>query len=127
MTTLGLVDKDVATLAGDLQKSADTEDLKLMLTASDSLAKAIDAATPSVNDLAAFPHTRDIANGYRTAFPLIHDGAKEIHDSLAAGNSAGVAPGFAKLHDGLAAYGQLRGSLSDLVEEALTQQRLYLK
>jgi hypothetical protein len=127
VTTLGIADKDIATLAADLQKSADTQDLHLMLTASDALAKGVDAATPSVNDLAAFPHTRDIANAYRTAFPLIHDGAKQIHDSLAAGDAGGVAPGFVKLHEGLAAYGQLRGKLSDVVAEALTQQRLYLK
>lgn len=127
VTTLGIVDRDIGTLTADLQKAADNEDLQLMLSTSGRLAGAIDAATPSIDALAAFAHTQPIAAQYRTAFPLIGQAAKQIHDSLAAGDGAGVGAGFTKLRDGLAAYGALRGTLSDLVAEALTQQRLYMK
>lgn len=127
VTTLGIADRDIGTLTADLQKAADTQDLRLMLTASDKLAKAIDAATPSIDALAAFAHTQPTAAGYRAAFPLIGEAAKQIHDSLAAGDAAGVKAGFTKLRDGLSAYAALRATLSDLVAEALTQQRLLVK
>lgn len=127
ITTLGIADRDIGTLTADLYKAADTQDLRLMLTASDKLATAIDAATPSIDDLAAFAHTEPTAARYRVAFPLIGEAAKLIHDSLAAGDAAGVEAGFTKLRDGLRAYAALRGTLSDLVAEALTQQRLLVK
>jgi hypothetical protein len=124
VTTLGVADNDIKAAGTDLEHAASTEDVNLMLSASDGLAKTVASLQPSVDKLSTFEHTKAIAAQYNVALPLLHDGAKKIHDSLAAGDSAGVEAGFTTLQKGWVEYDKVRAPLSDLVTESLAQQRL---
>ena len=54
-------------------------------------------------------------------------GAKQLRDAITAGDSAGVVAGSQQIATGLGHYGPIREQIAALVEQAIVQQRLYVK
>lgn len=124
---LGAADGEIEKAGNDLQKAADTQDLKAMWGAADGLAKMIDALLPNLDRLDVYPLTKPVGQLYRTAFPELAAGAKQLRDAITAGDSAGVVAGSQQIATGLRHYSPIREQIAALVEQAIVQQRLYVK
>lgn len=124
---LGAADGEIRKAGDDLQAAAARQDLKAMWGAADGLAKMIDGLMPNLERLEVYAGTSPIAAQYRAAFPDLAAGAKLLRDSITKGDSAGVVAGSQQIARGLAAYAPIRREIAGLVEQAIVQQRLYLK
>jgi hypothetical protein len=124
---LGAADGEIQKAGVDLQRAADTQDLRAMWGAADGLAKMIDGLMPNLDRLDFYPLTKPVAQLYRTAFPELAGGAKQLRDSITAGDSAGVIAGSQQIAKGIGDYGPIRPQIAALVEQAIVQQRLYVK
>ena len=125
MIALAAADAELAKAGADLQAAVGREDLVAMRGAADGLATLVDKLLPDIDDLEAEPATKGIATIYRASFPEISAGAKQLRDAITAGDANGILAGTQRILAGLQAYAPARDRLPDLVEQALTQQRLY--
>ena len=124
---LGAADGEIRKAGDDLQRAANTEDLKAMWGAADGLAKMINGLMANIDRLEVYDHTKPVAALYRTAFPELLAGAQQLRDSITKGDSAGVVAGSQLIAQGLLDYEPIRQQIADLVEEAILQQRLLLQ
>jgi hypothetical protein len=124
---LGAADGEIQKAKDDLQTAVDHEDLKAMWGAADGLAKMIDGLMPNLDRLDFYPLTKPVGQLYRTAFPELADGAKQVRDSITSGDTAGVESGFQLFAKGAEDYRPIRQQIAALVEQAIVQQRLYVK
>ena len=124
---LGAADGEIRKAGDDLQAAAAKQDLKAMWGAADGLARMIDGLMPNLERLEVYAGTSPIAAQYRASFPDLAAGAKLLRDSITKGDSAGVVAGSQQIARGLAAYAPIRREIAGLVEQAIVQQRLYLK
>jgi hypothetical protein len=124
---LGAADGEMQKAGADLQKAAETEDLKAMWGAADGLAKMIDGLMPNLDRLEAYEGTKPIAALYRAAFPEISAGAKQLRDAITAGDAAGIQAGYLRIVEGTKRYAPIRQQIGGLVEQAIVQQRLLLQ
>lgn len=125
LIALAAADTELGKAGADLQGAVDREDLAAMRGAADGLATLVDKLIPNIADLEAEPTTQGIAGIYRASFPEISAGAKQLRDAITAGDASGILAGTQRILAGLKAYAPARDQLPDLVEQALTQQRLY--
>jgi hypothetical protein len=124
---LGGADGEIEKAGNDLQAAAASKDLKAMWGAADGLAKMIDGLLPNIDRLEVYDGTKPAAAIYRKAFPELSAGAKQLRDSITAGDANGIVAGSRLIAQGLADYGPVRDLLGDLVEQAILQQRLLVK
>jgi hypothetical protein len=124
---LGAVDQQIANAGADLQAAVSREDLAGMWGAADGLAKLIDSEIPNIAELEKDPATQAAGAIYRQAFPEISAGAKQLRDAITAGDSQAIVAGTQRLLGGLHAYEPARELMVDLVEQATTQKRMYLR
>lgn len=124
---LGAADGEIQKAGADLQKAADTEDLKAMWGAADGLAKMIDALMPNLDRLDAYAGTQPVGALYRVAFPEMAAGAKQLRDAITAGDAAGIAAGYQQIAKAAQSYAPIRQQIGGLVEQAIVQQRLLLQ
>jgi hypothetical protein len=127
MVALGTVDEQIANAGADLQAAVQREDLAAMWGAADGLAKLIDAQLPNVGELAKDPATQAAGTIYQAAFPEISAGAKQLRDAITAGDAQAILAGTQRLLNGLHAYEPVRELIPDLLEQAVTQKRMYLR
>lgn len=120
---LGGIDGEIAKAGADLAKAADESDVAAMWGAADGLIPVIQDTSLSVEHLAAWDETAELAGYLQEAYPLMLEGATQLRDAITAGDSAGVQEGSRKLAQGLTEYAPARPILADLVPEALLQQR----
>lgn len=123
---LGAADGEIQKAGADLQKAADTEDLKAMWGAADGLAKMIDGLMPNIERLTSYSLTKPVGELYATAFPEISAGAKQLRDAITARDAAGITAGYQQIAKGITGYGPIRMQIAGLVEQAIVQQRLFL-
>lgn len=121
---LGAADGEIQKAGVDLQAAADAQDLKAMWGAADGLARMIDGLTPNIARLEFYPGTQPAAALYRKAFPELGNGAKQLRDSITAGDASGIVAGSQLIAQGLADYAPVREVIGGLVEQAIVQQRL---
>ncbi len=121
---LGGIDGEIAKAGRDFITAADARDVEAMWGAADGLIPVVSDLTLSVQHLAEWDKTTELAGYLETAYPLMLEGATQLRDSITAGDSAGVEEGSRKLAEGLTAYSPARAILADLVPEALLQQRV---
>jgi len=124
---LGAADGEIQKAGIDLETAVNNQDLKAMWGAADGLAKMIDGLMPNIARLEIYPATQPAAAIYRTAFPEISAGAKQLRDAITAGDANGIIAGSQQLEQGLADYGPVRQLIAGLVEQAIVQQRLLLQ
>jgi len=124
---LGAADGEIQKAGDDLQKAADEKDLEAMRGAADGLARMIEAIMPNVDRLDAYAGTKSVAALYRQAFPEIAAGARQLRDAVAARDGAGITAGYLRIVKGNDLYAPIREQIAALVEQAIVQQRLYLK
>lgn len=120
---LGGIDGEIARAGADLAKAADAGDPAAMWGAADGLIPVLEDTSLSVEHLAAWDETAELAGYLQKAYPLMLEGAIQLRDSITAGDSAGVHEGSVKLAQGLTEYAPARPILATLVPEALLQKR----
>ena len=123
---MGAADGEIQKAGVDLQKAADTEDLKAMWGAADGLARMIDGLMPNIDRLTSYPLTKPVGDLYAKALPEISAGARQLRDAITARDAAGISAGYQQIAKGIADYGPIRLQIAGLVEQAIVQQRLYL-
>jgi hypothetical protein len=124
---LGGADGEIEKAGNDLQAAAAKQDLKAMWGAADGLATMIDGLMPNIDRLEFYDGTKAAAAIYRKSFPELSAGAKQLRDSITAGDANGIIAGSQTIAQGLSDYGPVRELLGDLVEQAILQQRLLVK
>ena len=124
---LGAADRELQKAGADLQAAADKQDLAAMRGAADGLATLIDKLTPQIERLEAYPVTAQAGRLYRTAFPQLGAGAKQLRDAIGQGDAAGILAGSQQIARGLADYANARREIGPLVDQAILQQRLLVK
>lgn len=127
VVTLGAADAELQKAGVDLQSAADKQDLAAMKGAADGLADLVGKLTPQIERLEAYPLTARAGTLYRTAFPPLGAGARQLSDAIAKGDSAGILDGSRLIARSLADYAIARRELGPLVEQAILQQRLLVK
>ena len=98
-----------------------------MKGAADGLAELIDKLTPQIERLEGYSVTARAGALYRTAFPQLGAGARQLSDSIVKGDSAGILAGSQLIAQSLADYAAARREIGPLVEQAILQQRLFVK
>ena len=124
---LGAADGEIEKAGNDLQAAADAQDLKAMWGAADGLATLMDALIPDIDRLELYCGTQAAASIYRKAFPELATGAKQLRDSITAGDANGIVAGSQAIAQGLSDYGPVRQLIGALVEQAIVQQRLLVE
>ncbi|MEO5966439.1 MAG: hypothetical protein ABIR11_13320 [Candidatus Limnocylindrales bacterium] len=124
---LGKADLEIQNAGADLGAAAAYEDVQGMWGAADGLATLLDRLIPQVDRIRDYPVTAAAAVAYDKAFPDMDAGAKQIRDSITAGDGPGVTAGFQRLAKGTAAYQDARREIGPLVEPALLMQRILVK
>jgi len=120
---LGGIDGEIAKAGEDFVKAVDAGDPAAMWGAADGLIPVLEDTSLSVQHLAAWDNTEELAGYLQRAYPLMLEGATQLRDSITAGDTQGVQEGSLKLAQGLTEYAPARPILADLVPEALLQQR----
>lgn len=121
---LGGIDGEIAKAGQDFIAAADAGDPALMWGAADGLIPVLEDTPLSVEHLAAWDETADLAAILQAAYPLMLEGAMQLRDAIAAGDARAVEEGSAKLAKGLTTYAPARPIIADLVPEAILQQRV---
>lgn len=124
---LGKADADIQAAGADLGAAAAYEDLEAMWGAADGLATLIEKLQGQVDRIRDYPVTAAAAKAYDASFPDMLAGAKQIRDSIKAGDGAGLTAGFQRLAAGTQAYEAARKEIGPLVEPALLMQRILVK
>lgn len=124
---LGKADADIQAAGADLGAAAAYEDLEAMWGAADGLATLIEKLQGQVDRIRDYPVTQAAAKAYDASFPDMLAGAKQIRDSIKAGDGAGLTAGFQRLAAGTQAYEAARKEIGPLVEPALLMQRILVK
>lgn len=124
---LGAADAELQKAGVDLQAAVEKQDLAAMKGAADGLANLIDKLTPQIERLEGYPVTARAGTLYRTAFPPLGAGARQLSDAIAKGDSAGILAGSQLIARSLADYAIARREMAPLVEQAILQQRLLVK
>jgi len=121
---LGGIDGEIAKAGQDFIKAADAGDPALMWGAADGLIPVLEDTTISVEHLADWDQTAELAAILQAAYPLMLEGAMQLRDAITAGDATGVQEGSNKLAKGLTTYAPARPIIADLVPEAILQQRI---
>ena len=112
---------------GEIGRRDFLEGVKRFAVAGLTTGAMIEALMPNLDRIESYPLTKPVGQLYRTAFPELSAGAKQLRDAITAGDSAGVVAGSQQIAKGLGHYGPIRQQIAALVEQAIVQQRLYLK
>lgn len=124
---LGAADSSFAKLASDLQTTVDTADMAGLLQVTTDGLTFLTGAQKNVPKLQAYPETKALGDALANAYQQMIDGLQQIHDSLTAGNAAGVTAGFEQFAAGNETYGAVRADLSDKAQQAIFMQKNYLR
>jgi hypothetical protein len=124
---LGKADAGIQAAGADLGAAAASEDLDAMRGAADGLVTLLERLETQVPRIKDYAETAPAAAAYEQAFPDMLAGAKQVRDSITAGDAAGIAAGSQQLAKGLEKYREARRLIGPLVDQALLMQRLLLK
>jgi hypothetical protein len=123
---VGVADNEVGEATADLQRSLEEEDLALMRQAAAGLA-GLGVIEDRLSQMEQFETTRPLALRYREALTPLVATATELRDAIDAADGARVQQANLDLAAALADYVALRPEISELVSQALFQQRLLLR
>lgn len=124
---LGAMDNELPKAGADLIAAAEAEDFAKMRGAADGLVHLIDGNLPNTRTLQTYEFTGDLGADLEAALLAIRSGAAGIRDGIDAADAEAIVAGSRGLSEGLAAYGELRFPLSELIPEAMRQKRALVK
>jgi len=127
IVALGAGDNEIRKAGVDMAAAVDAQDLGRMRGVADGLANLTAALLPHAQAVSGYAPFGDLGKRAVTALTHLHDGAVALRDAIAAGNAEEILAASTAIGGALEEYGAIRPALSDLVPEALRQQRALLK
>jgi hypothetical protein len=127
IVALGAGDNEIRKAGVDMAAAVDAEDLSRMRGVADGLAKLTDGLLPYARAVAGYAPFADLGQKAVTALMHLHDGSVALRDAITAGKADRILAASTAIGQALDEYGAVRPGLSDLVPEALRQQRALLK
>jgi hypothetical protein len=127
IVALGAGDNEIRKAGVDMAAAVDAQDLRRMRGVADGLANLTAALLPHAQAVSGYAPFGDLGRRAVTALTHLHDGAVALRDAITAGNAEEILAASTAIGGALEEYGAIRPALSDLVPEALRQQRALLK
>lgn len=127
LVALGATDAEFKKAGDDLQRGADQQDLATLYGAAGGLAKLADGSIRNAKNLQELELTRDLGEKLTQAFIDMRDGARLLRTAIDNRDPLGIQGGSKQISRGIALYGEQRGRLSELMPEALRQERVLVK
>jgi hypothetical protein len=127
IVALGAGDNEIRKAGVDMGAAVAQEDLHGMAGAAGGLANLTTGLIPDAQAVARYGPFSDLGSRAVTALTHLHDGAVALSDAIRAGNADKILSASTAIGQALEEYGAVRPGLSDLVPEALRQQRALLK
>jgi len=127
IVALGAGDNEIRKAGVDMGAAVAQEDLQRMAGAAGGLANLTAGLIPDAKAVASYGPFTDLGNRAVTALTHLHDGAVALSDAIRAGDADKILSASTAIGQALEEYGAVRPGLSDLVPEALRQQRALLK
>ena len=124
---IGAVDAQIAAAGQDMNAAITAKDLAHLRGAAEGLVTLLDETQRFIDTARAYPATKDMADAFARAFSGMRDGAQEVADGVKNGDAQAINGGFTALGDGLNLYGLARTSLGPVLEQAIEQQKKYVK
>ncbi len=124
---LGAGDNEIARAVADFSEAVAAEDLVRMRGAAGGLENLLTSLNAQVDRIAIYPPMAGLVDQYHAAFGAMIDGSRKLRTAIDAADSNGILTATQRITEGMALYGQIRGPLSDWVEQATEQQRLLVK
>jgi hypothetical protein len=121
------MDNELPKAGADLIAAADAEDFAKMRGAADGLVHLIDGNLPNTRTLQTYEFTTKLGTDLEAALLAVRAGAAGIRDGIDAADAEAIVAGSRRLSEGLAAYGDLRFPLSELIPEAMRQRKALVK
>ena len=127
IVALGGGDNEIRKAGVDMAAAVNAQDLRRMRGVADGLANLTAALLPHAKAVSGYAPFGDLGKRAVTALTHLHDGAVALRDAITAGNAEEILAASTAIGGALEEYGAIRPALSDLVPEALRQQRALLK
>jgi hypothetical protein len=124
---IGAVDAQIAAAGQDMNAAITAKDLAHLRGAAEGLVTLLDETQRFIDTARAYPATKDMADAFTRAFSGMRDGAQEVADGVKNGDAQAINGGFTALGVGLNLYGLARTSLGPVLEQAIEQQKKYVK
>ena len=125
--SIGGVDSQLAAAAQDMDAGVQAKDVGRIRGAADGLRTLLDSTHDAIATAQAYPATRSMADAFDGAFVKMRQGAQSIVDGVDKNDATAINGGFTTLGDGLKLYASARILLSPLLEQAIDQQKKYVK
>ncbi|HEY2916512.1 MAG TPA: hypothetical protein VGI98_04775 [Candidatus Limnocylindrales bacterium] len=121
---LGAADSQFESMGGDMTTAVNDNSPQEILTASQSGLDFLKGNQPNIPKLQSYSETKSLGDGLAKAYADMIAGLQKIHDSLEAGDAAGVQAGFQQWASGSTEYAAVRQDLSDKSEQAIFMTRV---
>jgi len=122
---LGVADPQFQQIGADLTAAVDANDLSRLLQVSANAETFLAGNQTNIPRLQDYDGTQAVGDRLAAAYAQLVAGIKQIHDSLASGDGAGVTAGFQTFAAGNTAYAAVRPDLLALAAAALDQKRKF--
>jgi len=124
---LAAADSQIEAAGKAMDAAIQAKDVAALAAAANGLVALIDANADYVATAQGYVGTKELSDGYATAFTQIRSGASDIAAGTQAGDGAKVNAGVAALGAGIGAFAVARRGLGNLLEQALAQKKKYVK
>jgi hypothetical protein len=125
IVALGAADPQFDQVGKDLSAAVNTNDMQTLLGVTTNVEKFLTANQQYIPHLQGYAETKDLGDKLAAAYAQMLGGITKIHDSLVAGDGAGVTSGFDAFAAGSALYGDSRATLGDFFNQAIFMKRHY--
>lgn len=125
VVALGAADPQFDQVGKDLSTAVDTNNMQTLLGVVENVQKFLTANQAYIPHLQGYDETKDLGDKLAAAYAEMLAGMTKVHDSLVAGDGAGVTAGFDTFASGSTAYGAVRATLGDFFNQAIFMKRHY--
>jgi hypothetical protein len=116
---LAAADSNFDKIGRDLTAALDSGNMVNLLNVSKEVQTFLVGNERNIPRLQAYDGTKALGDKLAPAYAQMIAGVTKIHDSLVAGDGAGVTAGFKTFAEGNSAYGALRAELARFAEQAV--------
>jgi hypothetical protein len=127
LIALGVLDSQIAAAGQALDAAVTAKDLAAMAGAAGGLVNLLDGYAGSVTTVSGYAGSKGLGEAYAKAFVAMRAGAAGISEGVKTGVAASIDAGVKELATGITTYGLVRKALGPLLEQAISQKKMYVK
>lgn len=125
VVALGSADTQFDQVTTDLSTAVNANDMQQLLGVSENVVKFVTGNQTYIPHLQGYSATKDLGDKLAVAYAQMLAGITQVHNSLVAGDGAGVTAGFDTYASGTTAYGLVRANLGDAFNQAIFMKRTF--